>query len=533
MWLISNVRLPSVRGQVLISICLFVFAIVAAYQLGNRVVANDTQALAFVGAGFLGCGIALAILRDWRFGLYGLLGWMTFEDLFRKYMGNGLLLFFGKDILAGFVYLSLFIAIRKRKEKLFQPPFMIFLSLFFWLGVLEIFNPYSPSIWFGLLGIKTYFYYAPLMYAGYAFVRSDEDLRKFLSWNLFLAGIVAAVGVAQSVVGNTFLNPPTLASELQGAGYLEKVTPISNQAFNLPDSVFVSTGRYSQYLILVAILALGSAGYIVLCGKKGRALIFAVIGILGVAALLSGSRGCLLYVLTSAVLLPIGFLWGAPWRFGQAHKMLKAIRRSAFLICLGLFIFFAIFPEAIGSRIAFYSETLLPSSSSYQLGYRSWDYPVQNFMGAFDLPNWVVGNGIGTASLGGQYVAKLVGQPFENMWVEEGYGNLIVEMGILGPILWLVWTIALIYFSWKTIRALRQTRYFPLALAIAWYAFIILFPMTFFGLSPYEDYTCNTAIWLFVGVLFRLPTLEAATPTGAIIGSQSGGERKSLLLSLP
>jgi hypothetical protein len=532
MRLISNARLPSVGSQVFISICVFVFAVFAAYQLGNRVIANDTQSLAFIGAGVLGCGIVLAILRDWRFGLYGFLSWMTFEDLFRKYMGNGLLLFFGKDILAGFLYLSLFIAIRKGKEKLFHPPFLIFLSLFFWLGVLQMFNEYSPSIWFGLLGLKTYFYYAPLMYAGYAFVRSDEDLRKFLSWNIFLAGIVAAVGLAQSIVGNTFLNPPTLAPELQGAGNLEKVTPISNQAFNLPDSVFVSTGRYSQYLILAAVLALGTAGYVILCGKKGRALVVVVTGMLGVASLLSGSRGCLLYILISGVVLPVGFMWGAPWRMGQAHRMVKAMRRSALLVCLGLIIFFAIFPEAMGSRIAFYSETLLPSSSSYELGYRSWDYPVQNFMGAFDLPNWVVGNGIGTTSLGGQYIAKLVGKSFQNMWVEEGYGNLIVEMGILGPILWLGWTVALLYFSWKVLVALRQSRFFPLAWAIAWYVFIILFPMTFVGLSPYQDYTCNVAIWLFVGVLFRLPTLEAAAPTDAMIGSQPDTKRKRFFLPL-
>ena len=515
----SSARTPLFRNQALIGFALFALAIFSAWQVAGRIVNNDIQTLIFAGVGLIGCVVAGVILRDWRTGLYCFISWMMFEDFFRKYMGNGLLLFFGKDILVGLVYISLFAAIRRRKERLFRPPFLIFLSLFFWLGVLQIFNQYSPTIWFGLLGIKTYFYYVPLMYATYAFVRSDEDLRKFLTWNMVLAGIVAAIGITQSVLGNSFLNPANLAPELRELGDLQKVSPITGQAFNLPDSVFVSAGRYDQYLILAAILALGVSGYLLLFTKRSRKLVYSVTGLLGAAAILSGNRGCLLYVFGSALILPMGFLWGAPWKYRQAHRMVKAIRWSAALLFLGLVICFTAFPTALGSRIAFYSETLLPSSSAYELGYRTWTYPIENLMGAFNMPNWVVGNGIGTASLGAQYVAKLTGKPNQSVWVEEGYGNLIVEMGILGPILWLLWTIALLYFSLKIVFKLRQHRHFPLALAIVWYEFILLFTMMYNGLGPYEDYTCNIYLWLLVGILFRLPELEAAVPTGAIIGT--------------
>lgn len=515
----ASARTPLLQNQALIGFAVFALGIFCAWQVGNRIVDNDIRTLIFAGVGLLACVIAAVILRDWRNGLYYFVSWMMFEDLFRKYMGNGLLLFFGKDILVGLVYISLFIAIRKRKERLFRPPFLIFLSLFFWLGVLQIFNQYSPSIWFGLLGIKTYFYYVPLMYATYAFVRSDEDLRKFLTWNMVLAGAVAVVGLAQSILGNSFLNPANLAPELRDLGNLEKVSPISGQTFNLPDSIFVSAGRYDQFLIVAAILALGVSGYLLLYTKRSRKLVYLVTGLLGAAAILSGNRGCLLYVFGSAIALSLGFLWGAPWRYRQAHRMVKAIRWSAALLCVGFLLCVTFFPTALGSRLAFYSETLLPSSSTYELGYRTWTYPIENLMGAFNMPNWVVGNGIGTASLGAQYVAKLTGKPYQPMWVEEGYGNLIVEMGILGPILWLAWTIALLYFSLKIVFKLRQHRHFPLALAIVWYEFILLFTMMYNGLAPYEDYTCNIYLWIMVGILFRLPELEAAVPTAAIIGT--------------
>ncbi|HTZ73629.1 MAG TPA: hypothetical protein VMB47_06895 [Candidatus Aquilonibacter sp.] len=522
----ANAQVPILRNQALIGAALFLIAILVGWQVAGQIVSNDTLMLILFGVGFAGCFIAFTILRNWRVGLYWFLGWLTFEDFARKYSGNGLVLFFGKDVLAALVYIALFIAIRHKKEKLFRPPFLIFLSLFFWLGVLQVFNQYSPSIFYGLLGIKTYFYYIPLMYVGYAFVRSDEDLRKFLTWNMVLAGIVAVVGIAQAILGNSFMNPTTLAPDLRELGDLEKVTPISGQVFNLPDSVFVSSGRYGEYLTLAAIVAFGVAGYLLLTSKRGRMLAFIVTGLLGTAALLSGSRGTFLWVFGSAVILPMAFLWGAPWRYRQARRMVKAIRWSAALFCLGLVIFFAAFPEAMGARMDYYSETLLPSSSSYQLSNRTWSYPIANLEAAFTLPNWVVGDGIGTASLGGQYVEKLTGKPMQNVWVEEGYGELIVEMGILAPFLWLLWTGALLYYGWKVVRGLRQTRFFPIAFAILFYAFLLLYPLTYGNLDAFENYTNNAYLWLLVGVLFRLPELEQAVPTVAVFGTRkrsSGG----------
>ena len=66
----------------------------------------------------------------------------------------------------------------------FIPPFLLPLFVFVWLGMIQIFNQNSPHILYGLLGFKLYFYYIPLMYVGYALIRTDEDLRKFLIVNV-------------------------------------------------------------------------------------------------------------------------------------------------------------------------------------------------------------------------------------------------------------------------------------------------------------------------------------------------------------
>ena len=523
--MILNPRIPSVRNQALIGVGVFVAGLWLAWAAGGKVASNDTQSLVYGALVFAACVVAVVILRNWRTGFYLFFVWLMFEDLFRKYLGNNLALFFGKDVFLALVYIAFYIEVRRGHEKTFRPPFLIFLSIFFWLGVLQTFNPNSPHILYGLLGLKIYFYYIPLLFIGHALIRSDEDLRKFLVVNTVLAGAIAALGIVQAILGNSFLNPAVLAPELRDLGNLYKVTPISNQGLSLPDSVFVSAGRFQEYLIVTFILVVGSAAYLLLQTKKNRVMTFAAVGTIGVAALLSGSRGAVVSVAMSGFFLSVAFLWAAPWRWHQAHRLVKAIRRSVIVAGLGVAVLILIFPEEAGSRIAYYTETLNPNSSAYQLGDRTWDYPIQNLKDAFTRPNWIIGNGIGTASLGGQYVSKLTGVVPPAVSVEEGYGQLIIEMGILAPFLWIMWTAALLYYCWKVVRQLRETRFAPIGLAIVWFAFLLLYAFTYAGLDAYENYTCNAYLWLLVGILFRLPDILANPSAPVIVQPKASAKR--------
>lgn len=509
-----SVRIPALRNQALIGIGLFGVALWAAWQSGNRIAAGDSISLIYISLGFAACVGAVTILRNWRAGFYMFFVWLLFEDFVRKFMGNNLALFFGKDILLGLVYISLFVAVRAHKEKTFRPPFLLILSIFVWLGVIQVFNQNSPHILYGLLGFKVYFYYVPLIWVGYALIRNDADLRKLLVFNSVLTIVIAGLGLAQAVVGNNFLNPATLAPELRDLGDLEKATPLTNQIFSLPSSVFVSAGRFSSFLIVVVIISIGAVGYLLLSIPKGHKTVLLSLGVIGAAALFCGNRGTVITSTLSAAVLGVALIWGAPWRHRQAHKVIKGVRRTAIVAVASLAAVIIVFPKEAGSRIAYYTETLSPTSTAYQLESRTWDYPLANLEGAFDRPHWIVGNGIGTTSLGIQYVAKLLHQPAPDLWVEEGFGMMIVEMGIVAPFLWIMWSCALVYCSWKVVRSLKQTRFFPIGFAILWYAFLLLLPLTYGTLTLYQDYVCNAYLWLFVGVLFRLPdVLATATPT--------------------
>jgi hypothetical protein len=504
-----NTRIPEMKSQALIGISVFVLGLWLAWQVGGQIATGEVQSIALAAMGLAAGAVAIAILRNWRSGFYLFLVWLLFEDLPRKYLGNATVLFFGKDILAGIVYLSFFVALRKRKEKLFRPLFLLPLLLFAWLAAAQIFNPNTPSILYGLLGFKMYFYYVPLMFLGYSFIRNEEDLRKFLVVNALLAAVISLLGIAQAILGNSFLNPANLAPELQGLGDLYKESPLSHQLVSLPDSVFVSAGRYGLFLILMTIVMLGAVGYTALAASRSRNLILIVIGVVGAAVLFNGARGPVMYSLGSALVLGAAFLWGAPWRQRQVHRSLKAVRRGVIMAALGLAVVILIFPNEAGPRLALYAETLLPSSSSYEVSNRTWDYPVANLLQTFDEPNWVFGNGTGVCSLSAQYVAKFIGEHAPNIGVEEGYGSMILEMGIIAPFLWIIWTGVLLYYSWKAVIKLKGTRFFPIAFAIFFYAFLLLYPFTYGGLPAYQNYVTNAYLWLLIGMLFRLPDLNA------------------------
>jgi len=271
--------------------------------------------------------------------------------------------------------------------------------------------------------------------------------------------------------------------------------------------------------MVASILVMGTVGYLLLYCKRGRKLVYIAFALVLGATLFSGTRGAVVYVVASVLVLAVGFLWGAPWRWRQAHRMVTAIRRAFLVGSLGLAALLLLFPDQAASRLAFYTETLSPSSSAFEGQTRGWTYPVEQLKLAFTNRNWLLGNGTGTASLGGQYVVRITGAPPINVWVEDGYGLLIIEMGILAPFVWLLWTAALMITGWHVVRRLRQTRLFPVGLAILWYAFLLLFPLTFGGIVAYQNFVTNAYLWLLVGILFRLPDLLAPQPDRAIVGA--------------
>ena len=92
------------------------------------------------------------------------------------------------------------------------------------------------------------------------------------------------------------------------------------------------------------------------------------------------------------------------------------------------------------------------------------------------------------------------------------------------------------YYSWKVARRLRDTHLFPIAFAIVWYVFMVLYVFTYAGLMAYQNYVSNAYLWLLIGILFRLPDLLVNAPVPVVVsprqprtcGDDSSSEDKVL-----
>jgi len=488
---------------------------IAAYEFAQYVINDDMTGLAYVSLCIAGGAVVVAILHNWRNGVYFFLSWLLFEDFVRKFLGNNMAIYFGKDLLVLVVYISFFMAVRRKEVTIFRPPFLVPLLMFIWFGAMQVFNPASTSLGYGLMGFKIFFYYVPLVFVGYALLNSEAELRRFFTVNLCLVLVIVSLGIAQSIIGPGFLNPAVQAEDLRLGGSLYRVSPITGAVAYRPNSVFVSTGRYTNFIMVAWLLVLGFSGYLLLRHKRGRALAFIAIPITAAGAFMTASRGSFLWGLINAAATSVAFMWGAPWRQGEVLRVFRSIQRVAIGIELGIVLLFYAYPDALLSRLAVYQETLLPDSPTSELSNRGWTYPIENFLGAFNYDRWPYGYGIGTTALGGQYVARFFNAKPPVIGVESGYGTLVVEMGIMGLILWLVMSVAILFSAWKVIKKLRGSPWFPLGFVIFWYAFFLFFPATFGGIVAYEDFLLNAYLWLLLGLLFRLPTIALSAQFAA------------------
>ena len=502
------------RKGPLLTIGTIVVGALAAYQAAEYVIRDDFTGMAYAGIALVGGAMVIGILHNWRNGVYFFLCWLLFEDFARKFLGNNMAIYFAKDFLMLVVFISFLAAVRRKEVTTFRPPFLEPVLIFVWFGVLQVFNPASTSIWYGLMGFKMFFYYVPMIFLGYALINSEVQLRRFFTVNMVLSLMIISLGIAQSILGPSFLNPEHPAEDIRLLSGLYRISEAGGRAYR-PNSVFVSNGRYANFITVAWLLVLGFSGYLLLRQKRGRALAFVAIAVTATGAFLTASRGSFMWGMINALATSVAFIWGAPWRQGEALRVFRAIQRAALGIGLGIVVLFYAYPDALLTRLAIYEETLMPNSASSELMHRSWDYPVRNFLGAFDYDRWPYGYGIGTASLGGQYVARIFKVKPLGVGVESGYGTLVVEMGIGGLVLWIVMSLAITVSAWKVVKKLKGSPWFPLGFVIFWYALFLLFPATFGGIQAYEDFLLNAYFWLLLGVLFRLPTLALSAQFAA------------------
>src|SRR6202521_1777339 len=224
MRILSALSSSHFRKGPLLTLGTFVAGAFLAYQVAEYVIGGDFTGMSYAGMAIVGGAIVIGILNNWRNGVYFFLCWLLFEDFARKFLGNNMAIYFAKDFLALVLFISFLAAYRRKEIASFRPPFLLPVLIFVWFGVLQIFNPASTSIWYGLMGFKLFFYYVPMVFLGYSLINSEVQLRRFFTVNLALALIIISLGIAQSILGPSFLNPAHPAEDIRLLSGLYRVS---------------------------------------------------------------------------------------------------------------------------------------------------------------------------------------------------------------------------------------------------------------------------------------------------------------------
>lgn len=311
-----------------------IVATFTVWMLARAVLQGATDLL-IVGALSAAAICLFQTLKNWRTGILIFLTWMLFEDLARKYMGNNMAIYFAKDVLAAACCLSFYNARRRERTLSPRPGFVLPFVFFFVWGLLEVFNPNSPSVWYGLMGLNLYFIYVPLFFLGYALLRNETDLRRFLVLNLIIAGVIAILGAAQGITGQNLLSPADLAPDIRELGTLIRTAPATHERFIRPTSVFVSDGRFAEFMSLAWLLGFGTAAYFFIRRLPRKGWIVLVMALVMVAIILSGSRSALMQLLISVCAVGLAYLPEMRSRV-LAGRIAKSVATITLLVVVSL-----------------------------------------------------------------------------------------------------------------------------------------------------------------------------------------------------
>src|SRR5262249_48639 len=247
----------------------------------------DPTALLLFGAIAILCG--MVAVRYWKHALFSVFILLIFEGALRKWVfpWAQAQIYLLKDAILFAAYLGFLLDQRKGPA---DPNDMasvkVILIISFLFGCLEVLNPNSPSILVGLMGVKTYFLYAPIAFIlPHAFTSRDQFLSLVRRY-LILAIPVAILGFVQVAAG-----PASSLNTYVGHSEHPQVLATFGKEFDLvrTTGTFSYISGYTAFLTFIAFLGIGynlSQGWRV---KKNIAPILALILAVG-AMFTTGSR---------------------------------------------------------------------------------------------------------------------------------------------------------------------------------------------------------------------------------------------------
>jgi hypothetical protein len=434
--------------------------------------------------------ISASLLRSWHLALGVFLGWLVVEDLVRKLSGNDIRIYFVKDVVYLLLLISLFTnpAARGAWREATGHARLPLYALMGWAVVMAI--PGLATDWqLPVVGLRLDFLYFPLVVAGFLLAHDGRILSRALVLISLLGAGASGVGILQAILGPGFLSPG-----LPTPGLIHLVLIRAGGTVYRPTGTFVDPGRFDSMAVIA--VAVGLAAVLISRGRM-RALAGAGLLVSLTAVWVSGGRSGLLQGL---VLMGVGLL---PFMLHQRKSTLATLGLLAFGAIAGAAAISYLFPNLLSNRLTFYLATLNPLSSANEWPFRWISYTTDIRRGT--SLGGLIGLGTGHESLGKQYLYGGANQSVSGLYaIEGGYAAVAVEFGLVGLVLWLLWTM-----SWtrRQLRLAWAERHEALGSAglvlVAWIA-IFLFIEFVSGFQSFQNYLANAYFWLLSGIVFGI-----------------------------
>ncbi|MDB9313247.1 O-antigen polysaccharide polymerase Wzy [Spirulina sp. CS-785/01] len=425
--------------------------------------------------------------RDWRQSVKLVFFVLVIDGALRKWLlpQASEFIYFLKDLILLGAYFRYYIFPRGEDRYPIQNNFInIFIIISAGWCIFQAFNPNLGSPLVGLLGLKSYLFYIPLIWMMPRLFRSQQELYIFLRNHLFLLIPVGILGIVQ------FFSPINSPINQYIPGRNE---PIATFGFAGTRNVRI-TGTFS-YLnsyqgYLAACFGLLIPQLSIKQDQIWRILTYTEIFLTILNSFMTGSR--------TPVIAEILFILG--------YFSIRALRQpeKTFLWLGRLLPFLAV--AASLSLIAFrpvVEAFWVRVSSNTDLAERI----ASGFIGPFSFLTYtgLDGFGAGATHAGAGSLRLALGLPWGTplpVEVEPEMGRVALELGPIGFILWYGMRVAIIFALWRTFTRLKRLYLRDLALA----GFLI-HGILFINQMVYHN-SFGWYYWFYTGLVFLLPQLE-------------------------
>lgn len=435
----------------------------------------------------LGLVVISIAASNWKRSLKAVFFIVVFEGALRKWVlpGASDIIYFLKDFVLLGAYLRFFVfSPKERKFALKLSTINILLTIAAAWCLFQAFNPSLGSVLTGILGLKFYLLYAPMMWLLPNLFDSEEELQNFLKWHLFLMIPIGLLGVVQ------YFSPATSWINVYAPGAVKEVATfgtLTSRAVRVTGT-FSYVNSYQGYLIVIFALLLPMFSL-----KQTRWWRMATITemILVVTnMLMNGSRTPVI----AGILITIGYIIGR--LIISPNSAILWISRFFPAASVGIVVIGLAFSSAVEK---FWNRV----SGTKDL--------TERIQGNFVSPLQVFqfkeldGYGTGATHPGVSALRNILqlppGDPLPG-YFEQEMGKVLVELGPIGFMLWYglraSMILALALESWKLKRSFLS----QLAL-VGCLVHLFLFPGQLVAHHTFSFY-----YWFMGGFIFMLPHLE-------------------------